>query len=154
MVSGKGFSGSSTDPWCGGTVINENTILTAARCFGNQEDQIKIKGGFISAGILQFGDAVWDEDKDYLESEKGQQNVKIEKIETHSNSKFDAAIVKLVHSLKFNSVVQPVCLPDPDFEAERAIISGWLFNKNTEGTGAILVRRFRLYILSFMGQFF
>ena len=133
VLSGKGFSGSSTDPYCGGTILNENTILTAARCFGNQDDQIKIKGGFISAGILQFEDAVWDEDKDYLESEIGHQHVKIEKIESHSNLFFDAAIVKLVRSLKFNSAVKPACLPDPDFESETGIISGWEFSKNTEG---------------------
>ena len=138
MVSGKGFNGSSTNPYCGGTILNENTILTAAGCFGNQEDQIKIEGGYINTGIQQFGDAVWAEDKDCLEhskwSEGGQhQHIKIKKIESHSNSKFDAAIVKLVHSLKFNDAVQPACLPDPDFESETAIIRGWLFSNNTEG---------------------
>ena len=56
-----GFKGSSVeDSYCGGTILNENTILSAEDCFGGQWILGKpIKGGSISAGILHFEDARW-----------------------------------------------------------------------------------------------
>ena len=138
VLSGKGFSGSSTDPYCGGTIINEVTILTSVHCFDDQADQFKIKSIQISAGILHFKDAVWLGNEDYFISENGQQqHVKIEKIELHSNSKFDAAIVKLVYPLTFNSYVKPACLPEQYFQpGETAIVSGWgQTNSESEGIG-------------------
>ena len=133
MASGKDFSGSSTDPYCGGTILNKRTILTAAHCFGNRANQIKGKGGHISAGIRLFEDAVWSTD-----NKKIQQQVKIRRVKKHpryqgNNRKFDAAIVKLRKPLAFNKHVKRACLPDPDFEPEVAIISGWGNRKNTEG---------------------
>ena len=137
VLSGKGFSGSSTDPYCGGTILNRNTILTAAHCFGNRANQIKIKGSHISAGILLFEDAVWS-----IENKKRLQQVKIRNVKKHPryqgifyNHNFDAAIVKLRKPLTFNNRVQRACLPDPDFESEVAIISGWGNRKNTKGNG-------------------
>jgi hypothetical protein len=138
VVSDKAFSGSSTDPYCGGTILNEKTILTAAHCFGNQANKIKFKGGHISAGILLFEDAVWS-----IDNKKKQQHVKIRKVKLHPKylgsdgiaHNFDAAIVKLRQSLTFNNRVKPACLPDPDFESEIAIISGWGNRKNMEGNG-------------------
>ena len=135
MASGKDFSGSSTDPYCGGTILNKRTILTAAHCFGNRGKQIKVKGGHISAGIRLFEDAVWSTD-----NKKIQQQVKIRRVKKHpryqrNNRNFDAAIVKLRKPLTFNKRVKRACLPDPDFESEVAIVSGWGNRKNTEGNG-------------------
>ena len=135
VLSGKGFSGSNTDPYCGGTILNRKTILTAAHCFGNRANQIKIKGSHISAGILLFEDAVWS-----IDNKKRLQQVKIRNVKKHPryqgifhNHNFDAAIVKLRKPLTFNNRVKQACLPDPDFESEVAIISGWGNKKNTEG---------------------
>ena len=108
VVSDKAFSGSSTDPYCGGTILNEKTILTAAHCFGNQGNQIKFKGGHISAGILLFEDAVWS-----IDNKERLQQVKIRNVKKHPryqgifhNHNFDAAIVKLRKPLTFNNRVK------------------------------------------------
>ena len=138
MVSGNGFKGSSTDPYCGGTILDENTILTAAHCFGNKKNQMKLVGqrNHVTAGILLFEDAERSND-----TQKNQQHVVIKDINLHPQylgtdgnaDKFDAAIVKLNESLTFNNRVKPACLPDPDFVSEVAIISGWGNRKTTEG---------------------
>jgi hypothetical protein len=144
VVSEKGFSGSSTDPYCGGTILNENTILTAAHCFGNLTNQIKLvnNSAYISAGILRFKDAV----RTSVGFNKFIQQINIKNIDLHPQHSiinnpgtgivahnFDAAIVRLNESLKFNNHVEPACLPDSDFISEVAIISGWGNKKITEG---------------------
>ena len=143
VVSDENFSGSSKDPYCGGAILNKNTIITAAHCFGNQTNQIKLvnQSAYISAGILLFKDAVRT-----MYSKKFIQHINIKNIDLHpqySNIKhpgtgviahnFDVAIVRLHESLKFNNRVKPACLPDPDFKSEVAIISGWGNKKITEG---------------------
>ena len=143
MLSDKSFSGSNTDPYCGGTIVDKNTILSAAHCFGDQANQIKFKGGHISAGILLFEDAVWS-----IGTKKSQQHVKIKEIVLHDKYEiikdpetdkvaynFDVAIVKLKSPLKFNLRVKPACLPEPEFESKLAISSGWGNKKEIKGNG-------------------
>ena len=143
VVSDEGFSGSSTDPYCGGTILNEKTILSAAHCFGILTNQITLfnQNAYISAGILHFKDAVRTS-----VSKKFVQHIDVKNIDLHPQystikhpetgviaHNFDAAIVRLNTSLKFNVQVQPACLPGPDFKSKVAIISGWGNKKNTEG---------------------
>ena len=143
MVSDEGFSGSSTDPYCGGTILNKKTILSAAHCFGNLTNQITLfdQRAYISAGILHFKDAVRTS-----VFKKFVQHIDVKNIDLHPQystikhpgtgaitHNFDAAIVRLHESLKFDNHVTPACLPDPDFKSEVAIISGWGNKKITEG---------------------
>ena len=90
---------------CGGTIIDDSTILTAAHCFkyGATLD-------FVHAGIVGFYHT------------EGGQHVGIKDIIIHPNYKNgsrdgghdeeDYAIVKLRSPLIFNDKVQPACLPD------------------------------------------
>ena len=73
-----GFKGSSVeDSYCGGTILNENTILSAEYCFpGNAVKPIK--GGSISAGILHFEDAEWMGHN--VEHEDGSQHIDIKEV--------------------------------------------------------------------------
>ena len=143
VVSDEGFSGSSTDPYCGGTILNEKTILSAAHCFGNLTNQITLfnQSAYISAGILHFKNAVRTN-----VFKKFVQHIDVKSIDLHPQytvikhpetgviaHNFDAAIVRLDTSLKFNDHVKPACLPGPDFKSKVAIISGWGNKKVLEG---------------------
>ena len=97
---------------CGGTILDEYTILTAAHC--------KI----FSSSHGYAGHT------SYLSGPKPQAfNVK--KVINHPNyiessSKFDYSIVKLEKPLIFNSYVKPACLPTASFvPGDVAIVSGW-----------------------------
>jgi secreted trypsin-like serine protease len=105
---------------CGGTILNENTILSAAHCFYPFET-----ADYIEAGIKVEG------------SSKGQKIDVIEvilhplynssrEVATHDN---DIAILKLEKPLTFNGDVLPASLPDatlnPEFKEEFAYVSGW-----------------------------
>ena len=119
----KGRWGESNWPYgeeghfCGGTILDATTILSAAHCFENGKRQGP--GYYALAGT-----------KTYYYSE---QTIEIEKVILHDEytgcCKYDFAIVKLKCPLIFNDKVQPACLPDasfaPDLTGQTCFISGW-----------------------------
>ena len=120
---------------CGGTILDETTILSAANCFYSHPN-LSI---FIEAGITMTG------------SLDGQ-NISVMEVVNHPmfNSMTydnDLAILKLKSSLTFNENVQPACLPDPSFTPEDsggfAVVSGWGTTLPTTSQGT--------YALSFYG---
>ena len=105
---------------CGGTILNENTILSAAHCFYPLET-----AEYIQAGIT------------VVRSSKGQK-IDVEGVIFHpdydesrgfAEYDNDIAILKLKEPLTFNDDVLPARLPDatlnPEFKEEFAYISGW-----------------------------
>ena len=115
-------------PFCGGTILDETTILSSAQCFPSGYPFRYIYNSTINAGIT-------------MEGSLDGQRISVREVVSHPmfNSRTydnDVAIVKLNSSLTFNENVQPACLPDPSFtpedSGEFAVVSGW--GSNSKGT--------------------
>ena len=107
--------------FCGGTIIDAKTILTAAHCYANKD--LNSANFFVTAGIVdRINDAG--------------QSVFVEKIILHESyleknpisPSNDIAILKLKTPLAFNDKVQQACLPEASFvPTGKAVASGWGF---------------------------
>jgi len=102
--------------FCGGTIIDAKTILTAAHCYHGKN--LNAGNYFITAGIV------------HVSSGTGQ-SAFVDKIILHENYNpstidNDIAILKLKTPLTFNNNVQRACLPEASFvPSGKAVASGW-----------------------------
>ena len=105
--------------FCGGTIIDERTILTAAHCVADTT-KTPVSMNFIVAGIVSGTDS---DHKSYVREIMIHEEYNDETIDN------DVAILKLRSALIFDENVQPACLPDPKFAPEKteeiAVLSGW-----------------------------
>ena len=107
---------------CGGTIINEDTILSAAHCYYPLETADYIKAGITKRGSSK-GQAIEVNaviiHPFYDEFNNGE-------VAKHDN---DIAILKLKKPLTFNADVLPARLPDstlnPELKRTSATVSGW-----------------------------
>jgi len=114
-------------PFCGGTILDKNTVLSAAHCFVNKDGSKKPNDYFYAvAGVHDWYQGSQSEP---------QQAIKIAKfIWTTGKDQYnyqtldnDIVIAKLSKPLTFNARVQPACLPAKDFfpDKKKAVVSGW-----------------------------
>lgn len=108
--------------WCGGTVISERYILTAAHCTDS-----------LTTGVDVYLGA-WDRTN---KNEEGQQiifvqakNVIVHEQWDSSTLKNDISLIKLPVEIEFNEYIQPAKLPVKSgqystYAGEQAIASGW-----------------------------
>merc|ERR1712172_4223 len=102
--------------FCGGTIIDAKTIITAAHCYHGKN--LNAGNWFITAGVVHIQDGAG-------------QSVFVEKITLHeswnpSTTDNDIAILKLKTPLTFNDKVQRACLPEASFvPTGKAVASGW-----------------------------
>ncbi|EMP31936.1 Guanine nucleotide exchange factor DBS [Chelonia mydas] len=92
--------------FCGGTILNQFYILTAAHCI-NQSKTIKVVVGEV------------DRDKE----ENTEMMISVEKIFVHgkfvlATYDYDIALIKLKEPIKFSRYIIPACLPDAEFANE------------------------------------
>ena len=114
--------------FCGGTILDEETILCAAHCFID-----KATGASI---VLDDNDIIVAGSKNYPNAGPQAQTIRIKKFTNHPSYNsatlaFDYSIVKLASPLSFNTNVRPACLPTANFvPGNVALASGWGSIKN------------------------
>ncbi|CAG5129871.1 unnamed protein product, partial [Candidula unifasciata] len=110
-------------PECSGAIINEYWIITVAHC---------VKGEAPSSFRVTVGD------HHLARNDEGEQQFAVSKVISHENYRlgsfdYDIAILKIQPTksgagIKFNSFVQPICLPkETDYPGvgTHMIVSGW-----------------------------
>ena len=107
-------SSTGTRPFCGGTLISSDTVLTAAHC------KTDVRNFRVSLG-----------EHDITRSD-GEQIITPSQWISHPSyndrtTNYDFAIVKLSQPVTFSSSVMPACLPSPDknYDAVTATVTGW-----------------------------
>uniref|UniRef100_A0A4Y0BRA1 Peptidase S1 domain-containing protein n=1 Tax=Anopheles funestus TaxID=62324 RepID=A0A4Y0BRA1_ANOFN len=111
-------NGGSFNFSCGGTILDKNTVLTAAHCVKTSNRIIEVQNFIVKAGLIQLSVAN-NNAKEY----------KAMKIIVHpqyriGSIKHDAALIKLETDISYSNAIKPICLCDQD-EDQSAIIGSW-----------------------------
>ncbi|XP_055657122.1 coagulation factor X [Falco peregrinus] len=94
------------EEFCGGTILNENFVLTAAHCM-NQSKEIKVVVGEVDREKKEQSETMHTVDKILVHSKYV--------AETYDN---DIALIKLKEPIVFSEYIVAACLPEADFANE------------------------------------
>lgn len=133
LIKGRGGQRS----FCGGALITDRHVLTAAHCLTKVTPQDIL----IRIGEYDFSDSVSD-GEDYTIS-----NFKIHPRYNTNNQENDIAIITLKRPVPFDGLIKPVCLPqrNRDYAGQIATVVGWGATSYT-GSGSSKLKQVSLPI--------
>ncbi|XP_069193285.1 trypsin-1-like [Procambarus clarkii] len=150
-VVGLAFDGNTTYS-CGGTIINNQYILTAAHCLYDQNTFQPRNPSTIKVGVADYNQNSHADDIPGVTRLVSIQNFTIHPNYTFFNVTDDIALVKLAEPLDLTShrEVRPVCLPANDnltYAGLEGTAVGWGYTSETATTEPDIMREVQIPIL-------
>jgi len=133
------FEGDDGEVLCGGTIISDTWIMTAAHCVRDDKTNKKLIKVAVQLGSLQQEDDPSAEVKQSMSPPEVKQHESYDK----DGLKNDIALVKLASTVTWTKNVRPACLPCSsatiDLKDKTLSLAGWGLTANGGSTSPVLL---------------
>jgi secreted trypsin-like serine protease len=140
-----GWTGGKCSLECGGSIIDNAWVMTAAHCIeGSEHQPSKFK---VRAGVFEHSD----------NTEPGEQFVNVAAIYknpkyNHPEYAYDIALLKIDPPINFTDHIQPVCLPSSDTDVVKEGNSAWMTGWGATREGGSIPTKLHQVQIPFVSQ--